>query len=71
MAFRLLPEVDAGSGEGGDGESSGSLPARVRVDFDDIPEQYRFLVKRYFAFLGGQETNRAGGAGRREGRRQE
>jgi len=71
MAFRLLPEVAAGDGEGGGGESPGSLPARVQIDFDDIPEQYRFLVKRYFAFLGGRETDRAGGTGQREGQRKE
>jgi len=71
MAFHLLPEAAAGGEEGGEGEAAGGLPARVRIDFDDIPEQYRFLVKKYFAFLGGQETGRADGTGQREGQRKE
>jgi hypothetical protein len=71
MAFRLLPEAAAGGGQGGGGESAGELPARVQIDFDDIPGQYRILVKRYFDFLGEEKTDGADGAGEREGRRKE
>jgi hypothetical protein len=59
FSFRLLPKAIEGAGTG-EGKGESTLPERVTVDFDALPEQYRPLVRTYFELLARESGTQAG-----------
>jgi hypothetical protein len=58
MSFRIFPEAAAGKDGSTGRASTESRPNRIIVNFDEIPEQYRPIVEKYFVLLGQEETSR-------------
>jgi len=56
MVFSLLPKLTGGNRTASN-ISRTTDPGRVVVDFEEIPEEYRVIVERYYVLLAGAEED--------------
>jgi hypothetical protein len=59
FSFRLLPKRARKGAGPGEAPGETTVPERVTVNFDAIPEQYRTVVRTYFDLLARSSAERA------------